>query len=60
MVASDGREKPAAKRVYDLWHKVWTTDLTATADENGVAKFRGFKGYYQVNIGDKKTQMSVK
>ena len=60
MIASDGREKPAAKRVYDLWHKVWTTDLYATADENGEAKFRGFKGYYQVNAGDKKYQITVK
>jgi endo-1,4-beta-xylanase len=60
MIASDGREKPAAKRVYDLWHKVWTTDLYATADENGEAKFRGFKGYYQVNAGDKKFQITVK
>ena len=60
MIASDGREKPAAKRVYDLWHKVWTTDLYATAGENGEAKFRGFKGYYQVNAGDKKFQITVK
>jgi hypothetical protein len=60
MIASDGREKPAAKRVYDLWHKVWTSDLRAVADENGEAKFRGFKGYYQVNAGDKKYQITVK
>ena len=60
MIASDGREKPAAKRVYDLWHKVWTTDLTVTADAKGVAKFRGFKGEYQVEAGSKKFQMTVK
>lgn len=53
IVASDGREKPAAKRVYDLWHKVWTTEETAVAGPDGIAKFRGFKGRYKVTVGEK-------
>lgn len=53
IVAFDGREKPAAKRIYDLWHKVWYTEATAVADANGVAKFRGFKGRYRVTAGGK-------
>ena len=36
------------------------TDITVTADANGVAKFRGFKGEYQVEAGSKKYQMTVK
>lgn len=60
IVAGDGREKPAAKRVYDLWHKVWTTEETAVADAQGVAKFRGFKGKYQVTVNGKTTELEVK
>ena len=50
IIRKDGTEKPAAKTIYDLWHKVWTTEATATADENGEAKFRGFKGTYKVTV----------
>lgn len=53
IIRADGSEKPAAKTIYDLWHKVWTTEETVTADENGVAKFRGFKGTYKVTIDGK-------
>ncbi|MBR4783774.1 MAG: endo-1,4-beta-xylanase [Fibrobacter sp.] len=60
IVAADGREKPAAKRVYDLWHKVWTTETTAVAGEDGVAHFRGFKGRYQVTADGKTYDMDVK
>ena len=59
IVAADGREKPAAKRVYDLWHKEWTTDTTATAGPDGVAKFHGFKGRYKVTVGDKSFDKDV-
>lgn len=60
IVAVDGREKPAAKRVYDLWHKVWTTEATATADANGVATFRGFKGRYRVTTPERTFEVIVK
>jgi len=60
IVAADGREKPAAKRVYDLWHKVWTTEATATAGADGVAKFRGFKGKYKVTADGKTFDLEVK
>ena len=60
IVAADGREKPAAKRVYDLWHKVWTTEATVKAGADGVAKFRGFKGKYQVTADGKTYEIDVK
>lgn len=60
IVAADGREKPAAKRVYDLWHKVWTTEATVKAGADGVAKFRGFKGKYQVTADGKTFELDVK
>ena len=44
IVAADGREKPAAKAVYKLWHETWTTKERAIADNAGFAHFRGFKG----------------
>ena len=47
-IAADGTEKPAAKRVYDLWHKVWTTNETLVADENGKISFRGYPGIYEI------------
>ena len=58
IVAMDGREKPAAKLIYDLWHKVWTTNGTFKADENGVVKFRGYPGKYKVTV-DGKSEMSI-
>ncbi|MCQ2055734.1 MAG: endo-1,4-beta-xylanase [Fibrobacter sp.] len=60
IIGMDGHEKKAATRIYDLWHKKWTTEATATADESGVAKFRGFKGKYQVTVDGKTSEMYVK
>ena len=60
IIGADGHEKEAAKRIYDLWHKKWTTEATATAGNDGVAKFRGFKGRYQVTAAGKTTEMDVK
>lgn len=60
IVASDGREKPAAKRVYDLWHKVWNTEAVAKAGADGVAAFRGFKGRYQVTADGRTFEIDVK
>ena len=60
IVAADDREKPAAKRVYDLWHKVWTTEATVKAGADGVAKFRGFKGRYKVTADGKTFDLEVK
>jgi len=60
IIGADGHEKEAAKRIYDLWHKKWTTEATATAGNDGVAKFRGFKGRYQVTADGKTTEMDVK
>lgn len=57
IIKADKTEKEAAKRIYDLWHKVWTTEATAVAGPDGVAKFHGFKGRYQVTIkGQTSTQ----
>ena len=59
VIAADGREKPAAKAIFDLWHKTWNTDTTAVAGEDGLAHFRGFKGTYQVTAEGKTFEMRV-
>lgn len=48
IIAKDGSEKPRAKRIYDLWHKVWTTDVKVVADKDGKVHFRGFPGTYRL------------
>ncbi len=60
IIAADGREKPAAKKVYELWHKNWFTEKEAIAAADGKAHFRGFKGLYQVTIGNRVFEMEVK
>ncbi|SHM75850.1 Endo-1,4-beta-xylanase, GH35 family [Fibrobacter sp. UWR3] len=60
IVAMDGREKPAAKLIYDLWHKVWTTNGTFKADENGVVKFRGYPGKYKVTVDGKSEMVDLR
>jgi len=59
IIASDGREKPAAKLIYDLWHKVWTTNGTFKA-EGDVVKFRGYPGKYKVTANGKSAVMELK
>ena len=44
----DWTPRPAARAWIDLVHKEWKTDVTVTADENGVARIRGFCGDYDV------------
>ncbi len=51
IIAKDGSEKPRAKRIYDLWHKVWTTDVRVVADKDGTIRFRGFPGKYRLKTG---------
>ena len=60
IVAMDGREKPAGKLIYDLWHKVWTTNGTFTADADGNVKFRGYPGKYKVTVNGKSEMVELK
>lgn len=60
IIAADGSEKPAAKRVYDLWHKVWTTEGVFVADKEGKISFRGFPGIYEWSVGGKQERRELK
>ena len=55
----DMSEKPAFKRLRHLITEVWTTNETITADENGVARFRGFYGEYDVSVGGRNAHISL-
>lgn len=60
ILAKDGSEKPAAKRIYDLWHKVWTTSGTFIADADGKISFRGFPGIYEVKAKGKASEKDLR
>ncbi len=42
--------KASAKRLYELIHKTWHTELILTTDENGYVEFNGFYGDYLAEI----------
>jgi endo-1,4-beta-xylanase len=53
IIDANGRAKPAADTLYNLWHKTWTTSLRSVADKSGEVRFRGFPGRYKVSVGGK-------
>ena len=50
----DLSEKPAYRRLSHLIHDVWTTNEQIVADDNGIAKFRGFYGEYEITINGRR------
>jgi len=42
--------KIAADSIYNLWHNVWTTNVSGATSAGGVLGFRGFAGKYQVTV----------
>ncbi len=60
IIAADGTEKPTAKRIYDLWHKVWTTDEKVVADKNGTIRFRGFPGTYRLKSNGAEKRVEIR
>lgn len=53
LIRFDLTPKPAYNMFYDLFHKVWTTNMELTTDENGECSFRGFYGDYEIKLGDR-------
>ena len=47
LITGDMQPKPAYEALHDLIHNQWRTRLTATADDAGVVRFRGFHGRYR-------------
>ena len=50
----DFTPKKSALKLYELFNKVWHTDLSAVSGEQGEAVFRGFWGDYEAEIDGKK------
>ena len=46
----DGTQTKALQNWTELVTKTWDTDITATTDSNGIIKFRGFKGSYNISF----------
>lgn len=50
----DFTPKKSALKLYELFNKIWHTDISAVSDENGEAVFRGFWGDYEAETYGKK------
>ena len=60
IIDANGRAKPAADTLYNLWHKTWTTNLQSVANQSGEIRFRGFPGKYKITVGSKQEFMLCK
>ena len=50
----DMDKKPVYEVLDNLINHEWKTNLTVRSDENGLLKFRGFRGVYKLSWKDKK------
>lgn len=55
----DWSEKPAAQAFFDLVYRDWWTEETVTTDAAGRVVVRGFKGDYEVQVGDEIQELSL-
>ena len=54
----DLSKKPAYFKIKELIQKIWHTEAELSADENGMAEFRGFYGEYELEIEGKEEPVS--
>ena len=59
LITRDLQPKPAYEALHDLIHNQWRTRLTATADDAGEVRFRGFHGRYRVTCDDAPSEVDV-
>lgn len=52
--------KPAYEMIHHLFAERWITNTEAETDGNGIAKFKGFYGDYEVNADGKKFDVTIK
>lgn len=52
LLRRDNSPKPAYETLKALIKDVWTTEISAVTDENGCFELHGFKGEYEVKVGD--------
>lgn len=56
----DLSKKPAYEMIHHLFNERWITDTVIETDGNGLAQFKGFYGDYEITVGDKKYNISLK
>lgn len=59
LLGFDMREKPAYQRLRHLIREEWTTDAEVTAGADGIARFRGFYGDYEITAGKRKAAVRL-
>ncbi len=59
IIRKDNTIKPAYNRLMELIKGEWWTDTTITTDENGFVVAEGFKGEYELSIGESKVALSL-
>ena len=52
ILRADLSPKPVYYKLKNLIHKTWRTETEGKTDENGIFKFRGFHGKYEILIDD--------
>ena len=52
LLHADLSPKPAYTALKNLIHKTWRTEASGKTDQNGLYRFRGFHGKYDVQIED--------
>ncbi len=57
ILRKDNSKKPAFLRLQEMIHGEWWTDTSVTTDENGFVTVEGFKGDYDLILGDKKVTL---
>ena len=55
----DLSKKPAYYMLNELINKTWRTNTEITTDENGIAKFRGFCGKYEITVENSNEKESI-
>jgi GH35 family endo-1,4-beta-xylanase len=59
IVRKDNTIKPSFTRLKELIKGEWWTDTTITTDENGYVTAEGFKGEYDICLGDTKASIAL-
>lgn len=60
LVRKDGSEKPSYWKLHELIHSTWTTDVELETDAEGRVELEGYRGEYEVSVGDKKGNVVLK
>ena len=60
LVRFDMSKKPAYEMIHHLFNERWHTNTEAETQADGIAKFKGFYGDYEISVDNKKLDISLK